>query len=196
MARGIHDHRCPVQHEGTGAATRAVTMRRTHALAALLPPLAVALAALLPWRGGASLAWPIGPEYAAPVYSVATLRADLAREPRAWVGRTVRVRARPEICPREIEDEGMGCGSWRPTLVPPTVSDPGDFLLLVRGPGDPLLTTLRRLPALGRLLPAPQVVNWGAVAVYRVRLRVAGCDPYEPPPCYVAALLDPAPLVL
>jgi hypothetical protein len=42
---------------------------------------------------------------------------------------------------------------------------------------DPLLAALRRLPLAGRLVPGPQVVRWGALATYRVRLVVA-----PPPP--------------
>jgi hypothetical protein len=52
---------------------------------------------------------------------------------------------------------------------------------------------VRRLPVVDHLLPALQVVDWGSVSIYRVRLSVATCDAYQPPPCYAARLLDAAP---
>jgi hypothetical protein len=49
------------------------------------------------------------------------------------------------------------------------------------------------VPLLGGLLPAPQAVQWGEVATYRVELRAMpgkGCGAAT---CYEAGLLDAAP---
>ena len=127
-----------------------------------------------------------------PVYSVVAVRGELARDPHAWVGQVVRLRARAELCPPEIADAGVGCGPAHPVLAPPEAADVAEPLPLVPGPGAPL-TFLRHFPPLASLLPAPQQIVWGAVWVYRVRLSVAACDAYQPPPCYAAQLLDAAP---
>lgn len=155
------------------------------------------LAFLVAVSGLAIVAWvTLASAYPAahgPVYSVARVRGQLARDPRAWVGRVVRLRARAELCPAEIADEGAGCGPAHPVLAPPDAADAAEPLPLAAVPDPPLPALLRRLPPLAGMLPAPQRVDWGSVAVYRVRLATAVCDPYQPPPCYAAQLLAGAP---
>jgi hypothetical protein len=55
--------------------------------------------------------------------------------------------------------------------------------------GGPMMAFLRQVPVLQTVVPAPQAIRWGAVAVYRIRLQV------ERPcgaACYAAVLLDAA----
>jgi hypothetical protein len=82
------------------------------------------------------------------------------------------------------------CGTPRFSLRDPDPAAALDRLDLTWRPGDPLLTVLRRVPLVGGILPAPHVIRWDVVAVYRVYLRV------ERPcggACYEAVLLDAAP---
>jgi hypothetical protein len=55
------------------------------------------------------------------------------------------------------------------------------------------LAWLRRVPVLGTLLPAPQVLHWGVVATYRVRLRAIPESSCGSVVCFEAVLLDSAP---
>jgi hypothetical protein len=136
-----------------------------------------------------------------PVYSVAALSADLRREPAAWVGRTVRVRAIAEVC--------TVCGGWQPVQpsgpgtdtaapLPPTLLKSAEgtgataAIPIVIAPGSPPPAFLRQIPLLDRLVAAPHTVQWSVVAVYRVQLCAAGCAAGLPPQCYAAVLLDAA----
>jgi hypothetical protein len=66
------------------------------------------------------------------------------------------------------------------------------MLLLAWATPDPLLAVVRRVPLLSGLLPAPEAVNWGTVATYRVQLRVMPDKPCGDTTCYEAMLLDAA----
>lgn len=133
------------------------------------------------------------------VYTVADLRADLTRHPRAWLGRTVLVR-------------GAVIGGWMPALwlrpahsgpqpsIPPLQSgaalvDPAGHvsLPLASGGEDSLLSFLRRLPWVGRFAPRPQSFNWQAPAVYRVTIEAAPSGSCGHTTCYEARLLDSMP---
>jgi hypothetical protein len=120
-----------------------------------------------------------------PVYSVAQVQAELAHRPAAWVGRTARVRGIGiffcQHCPQ------------RQTYL--ANADANGVLPLAWGRQDRVLAFLRRMPQVGRLVPAPQRVRWGVVAIYRVQLRELAADscPFAPWPCYEALLLDAAP---
>lgn len=132
-----------------------------------------------------------------PVYSVAAVLDHLERGPHAWIGRTLLVRGRIIPCtPIEISS-GAPC----PMLVPgtPVLSDASssprtmtDALMLTQGSSDPLLAQARRLPLLGDLLPAPQVLIWGVVGIYRVQLRPMADSNCGAGECYEAVLLDAA----
>lgn len=111
-----------------------------------------------------------------PVYTLAAVERALARDPRAWVGRMVRVQGRVAIgrtwSPPDsivtrlvLVDPGYAAGVWP--------------LDLQWGRPDPWLAALRRLPLLGRLVP-PQRLHVGRLGIYRVRLCAptgwaAGC---------------------
>jgi hypothetical protein len=117
------------------------------------------------------------------VYSVAQVQRHLARDARRWVGRTILVRG---------VVAGEPAYHPSPSLVDVDAAAPIDPLPLAWAGADPLRAYLRRLPVLDRLAPQVQAVRWGAVAVYRIQLRVAPASSCPYPPCYEAVLLDAA----
>jgi hypothetical protein len=133
------------------------------------------------------------PLHRSPVYSVAKLRSHLLEDPQPWLGRTLLVRG--EAIARGCRAEAGTLVLCSPRLV--FLTDPGPTLAgaslpLVSASPDPWLTSVRRLPLLGSVLPPPQVVHWGQVAVYRVRVR-SRADTSGGPASYEAVLLDAAP---
>jgi hypothetical protein len=54
------------------------------------------------------------------------------------------------------------------------------------------VTILRRLPLLGELLPAPQVLHWGVVTTYRVQVQAIHGGICGTGVCCEAVLLDAA----
>ena len=152
------------------------------------------------------------------VYSVAELRADLARHPGAWLGHTVLVRGVVSGGWFPLVLHGVGAGSGRPVVVfhramlpaPALPPLPGGFLTgarltdsstpsptaslpLALGGEDPLLAFLRRLPWVGRFVPPPRGLQWGASAIYHVRLQAAPSGSCGHAVCYEAVLLDSMP---
>jgi hypothetical protein len=108
-----------------------------------------------------------------PVYSVAQLHSHLEKEPRRWLGRTLLVRgkAMAAACV-ESAATAILCAPPRVFLTDPDPSLAVRPLLPLAAAGsDPWLTSVRRLPLIGRFAPPPQVIRWEQVAVYRVRLR-------------------------
>src|ERR1019366_8665142 len=69
----------------------------------------------------------------------------------------------------------------------------GDPLPVVRAGLDPVRTVLGRVPLLSRLVPAPQVLQWGVVATYRVQLVSIPDSICDADTCAEAKLLDSAP---
>ena len=132
-----------------------------------------------------------------PVYPVAEVRRHLARDPRAWVGRALLVRGEVVPCLAMPSAENGPCAALAPSGRQSPSPTPWraaiDPLPVVHGGLDPVLGRLRRLPLLGTLLPAPQVLRWGAVATYRVRLRAIPQSICGTGVCYEAVLLDAAP---
>jgi len=114
-----------------------------------------------------------------PVYSVAAVRASLARDPQDWSGRVVLVRAALTIDPTRSSCPAgpMSCLiTWAPILVDPHSPEPSAGLALAYGAPDPLWVALRRVPLIRSLVPRPQLLRWGQLATYRVRLHAApGC---------------------
>jgi hypothetical protein len=126
------------------------------------------------------------------VYSVATLQAGLAHQPRVWLGRTVRVRG-VAVPPGCVVRESMLClkePSGIAYIVDPITCT---FLPLSLGAANALLSLLRHLPLAGRLAPAAQTPHWGELTTYRVQLLVVPPASCALAPCYQAALLDAAP---
>jgi hypothetical protein len=127
-----------------------------------------------------------------PVHTVADLRERLIAQPAAWVGRTVRVRGIVLFSGCLAWDAGGGapCPDSSVYLLD---QDGAHLLPVVVGKPDPLLAAWRRLPLAGKLVPAPQQIQWGALTTYRARLSAAPTTLYATPPCYAAQLLDIAP---
>lgn len=132
-------------------------MKRTAPLA--IAALALVLAAsvrLLEGRGSSS------------TYTVAALRASLARDRGPWAGRVVAVRGVVEVTQTRFGCAGPGC---RLIGLVDSLSDaPSMILWLGRRPPEPLRTALGHLPLLGALVPAPQTPRLGIPATYSVQI--------------------------
>jgi len=113
---------------------------------------------------------------AGPVYTVAQVQSGLYRNPQAWAGRTVRVRAQMETLGGDGTPQPL---SSRPSLYDNLLSmPPGSRIEITLGPppsphadvsasfpavslfvgprvSDPLLSALQRLPVIARVVPAP-----------------------------------------
>lgn len=132
------------------------------------------------------------------VYTVAQTRAGLARNPRAWIGRTILVRGLVIQCrlvegcvalPPGIPRVGLVDGI--PIIEMPRVAVLSQALPL-RVDEDPLRLLLRRLPLLRGIVPAPRQLSTAQSATYRVRLIVeTPCAvANSPASCVVASLTD------
>jgi hypothetical protein len=182
-------HRTDDEDEGQPLTTMSKGEEMIRRLRLLLP------AGLLGPASLATLWLAAGPghEQAGALYSVQEVQMGLAHDPDAWLGRTVWVRgiAARDSC-RSLTPSlaGTTCRDWRLGLFDAAGAAP---LPLTLGAPNPLLALLRRLPLAGQLVPPPQVVQWGAVATYRVQLRAAPAGPCASPACYEALLLDAAP---
>lgn len=159
---------------------------------------ALCLAALLGWALLATAAdLRATPALHGPVYGVATIRAHLARDPGRWVGRTLLVRGEVVPCLAMPSAANGPCRALAPSGWQPPSPTPWraaiEPLPMVHGGLDPFVGRLRRLPLLDALLPAPQVLRWGAVATYWVRLRAVAASICGTGACYEAVLLDAAP---
>jgi len=168
--------------------------RRTTAVAVLFPLGALALARVM-----ALMVQNQAP--AGPIYALAQVQAGLYRYPQAWAGRTVRVRAQIDALagdgrPQPISSRpspyvnllSMPPGSGMEiTLGPPASShaDPSasyPAVSLFVGPRvvDPRLAALRRLPIIGRMVPAPAFAstpqNMWFPHVFVLRLLPRGHD--------------------
>lgn len=122
------------------------------------------------------------------IYTVPQIVAGLSGNPYAWIGRTVLVRGTAgELVPP------CPSGSWCPTLLfagdRPT---PGQILLLEPGPASPLLAPLRRVPLVGRVIPAAQRLRWYAPATYRILFQAVPGTTCDSLPCVNALLVDAA----
>jgi hypothetical protein len=130
------------------------------------------------------------------VYTVAQVQAGLADHPRAWLGWTVRVRGLVVPCQADTADPNLppfqSCGGWPLDLLDSGSPGTGAFLRLSWSTQNPLLAAVRRLPLVGRLLPAPAAPARTTLATYRVRLRVAPSAVCSGTPCYEALVLDTA----
>jgi hypothetical protein len=106
-----------------------------------------------------------------PVYAVAALQGDLARSPDIWVGRTALVRAIiGSRCVTWMGGQEPACASWQPALLDVDAPNAGTALALQGAPPMPLLSTIRQIPVLAALLPAPHVLRPGTIGTFRVRL--------------------------
>lgn len=122
-----------------------------------------------------------------PIYSLSAVRAAFAHGQTEFLDRPLRVRAVVGVCTIRVSE----CFDWQPVMVDDWRGGADGALPVEWTPI--LLTSLRRLPLLGRLLPAPQPVQWGMSAVYRVAFHVADGAACGLWPCLQADLLDAAP---
>jgi hypothetical protein len=180
-------------------------------------PVAVGLALLTIAVAAAVLLVRDRTEAGGPTYTVGEVEAGLQKDPAAWLGRTIRLRASalpfPAPCrgPTQAACGGSywlvkqsslvdslasnqdGYGGWSVAEVDQLFSQPAPVSLLLYPEPDRLLATLRRVPWLGGLLPRPQPVFGGVI--YRVRLRLAERDAHcGYGPCYWAILADAGPV--
>jgi hypothetical protein len=168
-------------------------LQRTGRLLALVPA-AAALVAVLLWTGHTKMT----ATTARAVYSLVAARTHLEQDPAHWLGRTILVRGEVVPCLAMPSAEN---GAWtalapapvdarRGDAVGPATSDP----LPLRAAGlNPFLASLRELPLLDELLPAPQLPTWGTIGIYRIRVGAVSASTCPSPPCYQALLLDAAP---
>ena len=129
------------------------------------------------------------------VYTVAQVRAALARNPRAWVGRTVLVRGTMVVMAFAClySGDGFKCGALQWKELDPEAPGPQP-LILASAPASPLLALVHRLPLVGPLVPWPQPLREGP-GVYRLQLRAPSHCPFPSanPSCASALLLDTRP---
>jgi hypothetical protein len=129
------------------------------------------------------------------VYSVRALYARLARDPRVWIGRTVRVHGVADYCLSWVSlgagDAQEVCTSRQTVLRDPTATGAATALPLRFAPVSRLAAALWRLPCLAAWLPRAQVPWWGAPQTYVVRLeRLASGTSLQATPSVAAVLLD------
>lgn len=128
---------------------------------------------------------------AGPVYAVGAVRAGLAHDPQAWIGRTVRLRAVADDClswaaPAYV----LYCRSRQPVLRDASTTGGSDALPALLAPDAGPLASLRQLPLLARWLPATQHLWWHVPRTYVVRLSRLPADACWPAtPCVAAFLL-------
>jgi hypothetical protein len=98
-----------------------------------------------------------------PAYMVDAVQTLLARDPGAWVGKTVLVRGVAEQCLRSGSPARFLYCHHRPQdLLDPGLAGANERLPLVWGTQSGWLAVLRRLPVVGRLLPRRQTLKWGS----------------------------------
>jgi hypothetical protein len=123
-----------------------------------------------------------------PVYSVATLQAGLAHQPRIWLGWPVRVRGIAALC--QMARVTPYCHGSAYLM---DAGGTSGILPLAWGSQGSVLAFLRRVPLLSSLLPPLQAVRWEEVATYRAELRTMPGALCGAAPCYEVLLLDAAP---
>ncbi|HWE62096.1 MAG TPA: hypothetical protein VHB98_10320 [Chloroflexota bacterium] len=137
---------------------------------------------------GAALA--IGAQLAVPqrVYSVAEVRALLARHRSTWAGRVIYVRGTVTTTQETFPCMKPSCAL---VGIGGSIDEPpATVLWLGRGAADPFWTTVRRLPWIGQLAPPRQQALVAQAATYQIRLLAhPDCSGMK---CYDAVLLDSA----
>jgi hypothetical protein len=176
-------------HGGNPATGRTPISHPRLPVAGLLHLVGLGLAGLVLWAAIHGVSAATGMATTSPVYTVAEVRANLARHPAAWIGRTAWVRGL--ACWM-----GLGLAPHARCLYDrPTLRDADGTAVLPLGGGapDPLLASLRRLPPAGQLLSLPQRPRWGALGTNHIRLLAMPATACWDAPCYAALLLDAAP---
>jgi hypothetical protein len=184
----------PSPHPAVSLHRRLCSFRHPRIAAGLLLGLLALSLATLAGAGCARAWWArIGSAQSEPVYTLAALRASLERDPSAWLGRTVRMRAIPALRWCFVwTTPSPSCQLWEPALVG-TGTGAAEPLPLAWGSAPAPLAYLRRVPVLGALAPPPQAIRWGAPGIYRVQLHATTCFAPGMSPCYEAMVLDSSP---
>lgn len=124
----------------------------------------------------------------------------LREQPWHWLGRTVAVRG---IVRGSVVDQGVlkevllepfPANMQPPSdVVPVSVATQPLTILLGNAQQNPVLTLVRRIPILSRIVPNRQrTTDAGGWGVYRIRITDASDQPgCRPRPCYRATALDP-----
>jgi hypothetical protein len=122
-----------------------------------------------------------------PIYSLAAIRAGLARNAAAWLGRPILVRGVVTDC-GPLSAVPIYCLAPDVAAVDPTRAV--EPLPLVKAQPDRFWAFLRRLPLVGNLGSRPQAFRWDEAAIYRVALQVDIHTYCGDSVCYEAVLLD------
>ena len=120
------------------------------------------------------------------VYSITQIRAGLARNAHAWVGKTVWVRGTVLAMDPGLMQNGRlgGYPSYGLGDMPPN----GVLFWVRQEPENEIWLALRRTPVLAHAVPPAQKLYWGIPRSYRVRLLAkSSCIPLR---CPDALLLD------
>jgi hypothetical protein len=162
----------------------------------------VGIIVLVRW-GWPSLPTPRTPRIA---YTVGQLRVGLKQDQKAWVNRTLRVRGialvsdcgpGPYNCADSITATTAlvsRCvpGGPRPRQVIADAVGSRNALPLTWQAEAPALAFLRRAPLLDRLAPSGQMLQWGTLTTYRVRVQMTPRTTIGPA-CYAVVVLDGVP---
>jgi len=157
------------------------------------------LMALLLWLGSAIQSALLPTASSGPIYSMTTLWLQLARNPDSVLHHPVQVQATARFCALWISGSGSTCLSQQSQLVenqspsasaamPMIIADAAMPLIIEDAPR--LRTLVRGLPVLGALLPAPQVIQWEAPAVYTITIEPQPCADRSTGGCYQAVAVD------
>ncbi len=160
----------------------------------VLLPVGVVLVSSLLWAAVAGLSRPASPRASDAIYTVAAVRTGLEHAPGAWVNRTVRVRAiLAQDCNVDLYPLDQVCRTLQPALFDADATPGAAPFPVVIAPLPPHLLFLRHFPLVDQLVPAPQYLQWGTAAVYRVQFRAEAHPKCHATTCYEALLPDVAP---
>jgi hypothetical protein len=122
------------------------------------------------------------------VYSVAEVRALLARHRGTWSGHTIRIRGMVTTTQETFPCRKPSCAL---VGIAGSLDDPAAaWLWLGQDGGNPFWDTIRRLPVIGSVAPSLQQPVVARTATYRIRLLAhPDCSGMK---CYDAVLIDSA----
>jgi hypothetical protein len=124
------------------------------------------------------------------VYTLQQVETGLNLQPSAWLQRQIRVRATPFSGACFFQPYGPACAY----LDDASINTDNSFVvtpLLLRTVTSPFaIAFLRRVPLLGAIAPATQVMHMGVPGTYRIQIQITSCHDELPPHCYVALLPD------
>jgi hypothetical protein len=153
--------------------------------------LAATVIVILGWTRVPAATGAFPPTLVSPVYGLPQVRRELDRDPRAWLGRTLRVQGTLVPDTAWTCSHVAACADVPLSFVLPGATGRTTHLPVRWEPAAPLVSALRRLPLVGRLLPSPQGSTWGAPAIYCVQIQhIRGRRPIN---AYQIVVLDASP---